>query len=181
MKTYNYVIVIVLLSLGMTAGIFAINLSKAGFDLAIESFDLEALDRFHKGATDTELDYDSFYKADYYYDRNPSYKKAEQIAREHGATLDLNIMGNSGILTIPEWMSQGTDTACEAAGRAVYEILSVLPEDFLIHILPEKGGGFVPSRRNPVDLAWAKELAGIGDPDQDQYPDSLKRKMNINY
>ena len=172
MRTHDYVIVIILLFLGATAGIFAINLSKAGFDLAIE---------FHKGATDTELDYDSFYKADYYYERDPSYRKAEQIAREHGATLDLNIMGNSGILTIPEWMSQGTDTSCEAAGRAVYEILSVLPEDFLIHILPEKGGGFVPSRRNPVDLAWAKELAGIGDPDQGQYPDSLKKLMNINY
>ena len=172
MKTYDYVVIIVLLFLGMTAGIFVINMSKAGFDLAFE---------FHKGAIDTEQDYDSFYNANYYYERDPSYKKAERIAREHGAILDLNIMGNSGILTIPEWMSQGTDTACEAAGRAVYEILSVLPENFLIHIVPEKGGGFVPSRRNPVDLAWAKELAGIGDPDQGQYPDSLKKSMNINY
>jgi len=172
MKTYDYVVIIVLLFLGMTAGIFVINMSKAGFDLAFE---------FHKGAIDTEQDYDSFYNANYYYDRNPTYKEAEEIARKHGATLDLNIMGNSAILTIPEWMSRGTDTACMEAGQLIYSILSVLPENFLIYIVPEKGGDFVPSRENPVDLGWARQLAGIGDPDQDQYPDSLKRKMNINY
>ena len=54
-------------------------------------------------------------------------------------------------LDIDDWMTSGTDAACEQSARL---FLALTELGFTIHV----EGSFVPSNYNPIDLVWARHL-----------------------
>lgn len=51
--------------------------------------------------------------------------------------------------------TRGDDGSCQAFGALVFNMLSVLPGGWAIYVTND----WVPSKKNPIDLAWAEELA----------------------
>ena len=49
----------------------------------------------------------------------------------------------------------GSDGACQGAGMVILHILKELPKGWRVHVTNE----WVPSRKNPIDIEWAKHLS----------------------
>jgi len=58
-------------------------------------------------------------------------------------------------IRLSERMGEGTDGNCEMTSRLFHSICS---QGYLLYVKPYRTGGWVPSRKNPMDVTWTKEL-----------------------
>jgi len=75
------------------------------------------------------------------------------LISEYEYKADTNLV----VIRLTERFEDGSDTNCKIAAELFHAICS---KGFNLYVKPYRIGGWVPSRRNPMDVSWTRHLVG---------------------